>query len=213
MGKCLTIVKLVGIGSLGITSGSYFLTSFQLIPKIVANTAGDYKSLKEKICKLFVSLRLSFWSLGSISSYLFYQAYSKSPSYGKHPYLIYAALTFPIALGYNYYYSFNNEQKLIKNEEEKIIYRQEKKTVTEVSNPEEDTSPLDNSSYNDLGNQTPKLEEKEVEVTVPVVNRVELAEETYKSILSQISESHLYTGVILGTGFLLSVIGYIGDNV
>ena len=213
MGKCLTIVKLVGIGSLGLTSGSYLLTSFNIIPSVVAKTTGDYSSLKEKISKLFVSLRLGFWSLGSLSSYLFYQAYAKSPAYGKHPYLIYAALAFPIALGYNYFYAFGEEQKLIKNEEEKIIYRHQKKTVKEVISPEEDTSPLDNSSYNDLGSQTPKLEEKEVDVQVPVVNKVELAEETYKSILSEVATSHLYTGAILGTGFFLSIIGYFGDNV
>jgi hypothetical protein len=211
MGKCLTIVKLVGIGSLGVSSGIYLLSSWKYIPKTI-NNSKTVEQLKQKISKFITNLRLSFWSLGSLSTYLLYQAYTRSPSYGKHPYLIYAALTFPIASIFNYYYSFNNEQKLITDAEEKIIYRTEKKIIKDVQNPEEETSPLDNSVYNDLGHQSPKITEREVDVEVPHLSKVELAEETYKSILSNLNTHYLYSGIILGTGFILGVIGYVGDN-
>lgn len=210
MGKCLTIVKLVGIGSLGISSGAFLVSSLSYVPK-AANSL-QLGELKVKVSKLITGLRLGFWGLGSLASYLLYEAYARSPVYGKHPYLIYAALSFPVALAYNYYYAFSDEQKLVKDSEEKIIYRTEKKKVEKVVSPEEDKSPLDNSVYNDLGNRDPKVEETEVDVEVPTVSQVELSEPTFKELLSTVSESHLYTGAILGVGFLLGSIGYIGDN-
>lgn len=207
----MTIVKLVGIGSLGLSSSAYLYSAW-ILPKIAENTSITYDSLKEKVTTHITSLRLSFWSLGSIASYLFYQAYAKSPSYGKHPYLIYAALSFPIALIYNYYFAFTKEQSLLNNEETKIIYHTETKTVKEVEAPEQEKSPLDNSVYNDLGNNTPKVSEREVEVQVPTESKVELAEETFKSLLATVNQSYVYTSGILGAGFILSVIGYVGDN-
>lgn len=210
MGKCLTIAKLIGIGSLGISSGAFLVSSLSCVPK-AAKTL-QLADLKAKVSKLITSLRLGFWGLGSLASYLLYQAYARSPAYGKHPYLLYAALAFPIALTYNYYFAFSDEQKLVSDSEEKVIYRTEKKVVEKVVSPEEDKSPLDNSVYNDLGSRDPKVEETEIEVEVPTVSKVELSEETFKSLLSTVSENHLYTGAILGVGFLLGSVGYIGDN-
>lgn len=211
MGKCLTIVKLVGIGSLGLSS-SAFLYSSWILPKLAENSSVAYSTLKEKVTTHITTLRISFWSLGSIASYLFYQAYTRSPSYGKHPYLIYAALSFPIALLYNYFFAFSAEQSLLNNEETKIIYHTEKRTVKEVEAPEQEKSPLDDSVYNDLGNNTPKVSEKEIEIQVPTESKVELAEVTYKSLLANVNENYLYTSGILGVGFVLSIIGYVGDN-
>lgn len=212
MGKCLTIVKLVGIGSLGIASGSYILSSLSCVPDILKVANNSFDKLKTDISNVITSLRLTFWGLGSLSTYLFYQAYTRSPVYGKHPYLIYAALTFPAALIYNYYFAFNDEQKLLSDSEEKIIYKKEKQVVEKLVEPEEDTSPLDNSVYNDLGSRSPKVEKSEVEVEVPVVSKVGLSEESYKGLLKTVNDGHLYTGIILGIGFLLSAVGYIGDN-
>lgn len=211
MGKCLTIVKLVGIGSLGLSTGALLLSSSTCIPGILTKSE-NVASLKEKVSKLIVNLRLGFWSLGSLATYLFYQAYTYSPAYGKHPYLIYAAAAFPIALVFNCYFAFAEEQKLINDSEEQVMYKTEKKTVKELAPSEEENSPLDNSVYNDLGTQAPKYLEKEIEVQVPHTVKIELAEETYKSILSNVSKNYLYSAAIMGTGFLISAVGYIGDS-
>ncbi|KAG0684402.1 hypothetical protein C6P40_002913 [Pichia californica] len=211
MGKCLTIVKLVGIGSLGISSGTFLLSSLACVPDIIKEIK-DSEQFKQDISKVITSLRLGFWSLGSISTYLLYQAYAKSPLYAKHPYLIYAALTFPIALIYNYYFNYSNEQEILTDSRDEIIYKKEKKIIEKIVEPEVDTSPLDNSVYNDLGNRSPKIEKSEIEVEVPVVSKVSLSSNEYKSLLNIVNKSHLYTGIILGAGFLLGSIGYIGDN-
>lgn len=211
MGKCLTIVKLVGIGSLGLSSGAFFLSSKYSIPSIIKSSEA-FSETKEKVTTLISKLRLSFWGLGSLASWLFYQAYTYSPSHGKHPYFIYAALTFPITLAFNYYYTFNNEQKLIKDEEKRIVYKKEKQIVKKVITPEEENSPLDNSSYNDLGTREPKVEETQLEIDVPVLEKIELTEDSFLSVLSTVSQNYLCSGSIMGIGFLLAAIGYAGDN-
>lgn len=209
MGKCLTIAKLVGIGSIGISSSTFLLSSLACVPDIIREIK-DSKEFEDDISKVITTLRLGFWGLGSLSTYLLYEAYVRSPIYGKHPYLLYAAFTFPIALIYNYYFSFNDEQKLLSNSDNSVTYKKEKKIVEKVITPEEDTSPLDNSVYNDLGSREPKVEKTEVEVNVPIISNLSFDE--YKSLLESINQSHLITGLILGAGFLLGCVGYVGDN-
>lgn len=211
MGKCLTIVKLVGIGSLGLSSSIFLISSYKSVPALL-NKSETVTQLKEKVSSLITKLRLSFWSLGSLATYLFYQAYACSPSYGKHPYLVYSALAFPIALIFNYYYNYSDEQKLISDTEETIIYKTEKKIIQEIQTPEEETSPLDNSVYNDLGSSSPKVVEKEIDIQVPHVSKIEIDEVSYKSLLSSVRRNYLYSGIIMGSGSLLGLIGYAGDN-
>lgn len=208
MGKCLTIVKLVGIGSLGLSSTAFFISAHYCVPTILKSKNDE---IKAKITKLISNLRLSFWGLGSIATYLFYQAYTRSPSFGQHPYLIYAALTFPCALIYNYYGNFNTEQILINDENEKITYRKEKKIVEKVIQPEEETSPLDNSVYNDLGTREPKVEKVEIEVDVPVVEKETLSTDDFNTQIDLMNNGHIISGVIMGFGCLLSIIGYFGE--
>lgn len=211
MGKCLTIVKLVGIGSLGLSSSLFLYSSQIQVPELLKSSGSPTAEFKNKLTSIITIIRGQFWSLGSIASYLLYQAYTNSPSYGKHPYLIYAALSFPIALAYNYYSTFTNEQKILNNTEEETTYTTETRVVKETVPQPEETSNLDNSNYNILG-ESPKVVEKEVQVEVPTVKKIALTEATLNSILPSILESYYNSGAILGAGFLLGLIGYIGDN-
>lgn len=211
MGKCLTIIKLVGIGSLGLSSSLFLYSSQIQVPDLLKTTGSPTAEFKSKFASIITFIRAQFWSLGAVSSYLLYQAYTYSPSYGKHPYLIYAALSFPIALVYNYFTTFGNEQKVLNNKEEETTYTTETKIVKETIPQPEETSNLDNSNYNILG-ESPKVVEKEVQIEVPVVKEIALTEATLNSILPTILENYYNSGAILGAGFLLGLIGYIGDN-
>lgn len=211
MGKCLTIVKLVGIGSLGLSSGLFLYASQLQVPQLLKASGTPTLEFKKKLSTIITTVRAQFWSLGSLASYLFYQAYTRSPSFGKHPYLVYAGLVFPIALAYNYYFAFNNEQMILNNTEDETTYTTETKIVKTTVPAQEEASTLDNSSYNILG-ESPKIVEKEVQVEVPTTSKVELTEATFNDILPVVLDSYYASGAILGAGFLMAAVGYIGDN-
>ncbi|GMM31700.1 hypothetical protein DAMA08_044450 [Martiniozyma asiatica (nom. inval.)] len=180
MGKCLTIVKLSAITSLGLSTAAYGYVSQKL-----ENPAGG----------IILNLRKCIFALGSISTYLFYQAYTRSPAWGKHPYLLYAAAAIPIALGTSYGLTdaYKNEQRLVNDDTTKTEKVVKKVTV-------EEKSELDGSVYGDVGRPV----EREIveEVTVNDLG----------AIVQNLKQRYLYNAVIVGTGFLLSVVGYLGDN-
>lgn len=209
MGTCLTISKLVGIGSLGIPTANYIYSAEVVIPKILKGDVTSDES-KKQITSLIVRARGLFWGAGSLASFLFYESFKCAPPELKHPYLIYSALIVPIGLLYNYYNLYDTEQALVDSSEGKPLteYKTVKKTVAEPA--EEESSPLDNSSYGDLGK--PQTKEKVVEEKVPVEvpAKVLTADET-KAKLLELKKGYLYSGAIVGLGFLLSLVGYLGE--
>ncbi|VEU19510.1 DEKNAAC100510 [Brettanomyces naardenensis] len=216
MGKCLTIVKLIGVGSLGLSGTNFFYSAEALIPQILKSEDVTSDKSKKQITDLIVRARGVFWGLGGLASYLFYQAFKSSPPAGKHPYLIYSALIAPIALLFNYYWVFESEAKLLESSspEPKVTYQKVKRTIKRKKLADSEPSPLDNSVYSDLG-KIPEVEEEiEVEEEVPVTEKpIVLSNEETKSELQTLQKSYLYSGIIVVLGFVLSTIGYVGDRV
>lgn len=215
MGKCLTIVKLVGIGSLGIAGANYLYSAKALIPKILSLHDLTSTKAKNSITNLIVRARSLFWSFGSIASYLFYEAFKCSSPTGRHPYLVYAALIPPLGLLFNYYWVFGSEAKLLEScsGEPHVTYKKVKKMVKTKKPVESEKSPLDNSEYSDLGNPPEAEEETEVEEEVPVTEpAVILSASETKTELEKLKVGYFYTGMIATFGFALSAIGYWGDQ-
>ncbi|GME69878.1 unnamed protein product [[Candida] boidinii] len=116
MGKCITIIKLVGTGSVGIASSYLVYNSIDVIRNLIPNVnilENDNK-LTSKITKLVRSSRFIFTSLSLISLRLFTLAYTHSNASGKHPYLIYASVTIPLSIISYYFNCFKFEQNLLK---------------------------------------------------------------------------------------------------
>ncbi|QPG76858.1 hypothetical protein FOA43_004252 [Brettanomyces nanus] len=216
MGKCLTIVKLVGIGSLGIAGANFLYSAKALIPHLLVLDNLRSETTKKQITDLIVKTRSVFWSLGALATFLFYEAFKCSPPAGKHPYLIYTSLIAPLGLVYNYYWVFDSEARLLESSssEPKITYKKVKKLVKVKKPAQAEKSPLDNSVYSDLGNVPVVEEEVEVEEEVPVHQEpTALSNTQTKHELSNLKIGYTYSSFITGFGFILSIIGFIGDRV
>ncbi|OWB79438.1 hydrolase activity protein [[Candida] boidinii] len=120
MGKCITIIKLVGTGSVGIASSYLLYNSIDIIKNLIPNiniiqeNDKTKNSITSKIIKLINSNRLLFTSFSLISLRLFSLAYTHSNKSGKHPYLIYASITIPLSIISYYLNCFKFEQNLLK---------------------------------------------------------------------------------------------------
>lgn len=117
-GVCVATVKVIGVSSLGLLTGSISLNAYQEIPNLInklnLNIVSVLKaSTIDSVLNLISVSKLTALSLGTLSSALLSLAYVVSPPKGKHPYLIYAALGAPVALFSAYYQSVGAERKLI----------------------------------------------------------------------------------------------------
>ena len=64
MGKCLTIVKLIGIGSLGLSSAAFLVSNYKLVPDVLKVSSSSVETLKNKASKL---LRFYVCSFGLLA--------------------------------------------------------------------------------------------------------------------------------------------------
>lgn len=95
MGVCLAVVKIVGVGSLGILTGQLINQSCQTIPLLESISATT--SVKEYVDKLIAKTCCSVITLGGLAAALFSMAFFKAPQKYRHPYLLYAAAGAPLA--------------------------------------------------------------------------------------------------------------------
>lgn len=218
MGKCLTIVKVVGAGSLGICAANYLYSAKLLIPRLLGIADLGSKRSRSQITGMIMRARTIFWGLGSVATYLFYEAFKCSSAAGKHPYLVYSAIAAPLGLLFNYYWVYDSEAKLLDScDESDFVY----KTVSKpekTQKPAEEKSSLDDSVYSDLGN-APELQtdakattEQDVKVQNVKVPRVRLSKDQTKTELQNLKIGYFYSGVIIAVGFLISSIGFSGDK-
>lgn len=205
MGKCLTIVKLVGVGSLGIATFAaggalYALTRFQ---------AG--KMDRKPLLDLTRYVEYAIAGLGSVASYLFYTAFARAKSYEQHPYLLYAAMAFPVTLGAWYYAVMPHQGELKSNSVTKTVIKKEKKVVRELVPSSDEKSPLDDSTYGDLGNSEPIYKQVEVEVDVPTTVVVDLDSVSLAELTRKLKCGFVYCASALGLGLFISVVGFLGE--
>lgn len=216
MGKCLTIIKLVGVGSLGLSTAAVLFTSATISKYTQASSQEQQKVVstgdKSSLLKLINIAKCTVLGLGSLASYLFYMAFTRAPMYERHPYLIYSALSFPVSLGLWYFTSSGLESQLKSNTTTQTVIKKQKKIVKELVPSSDEKSPLDNSTYGDLGEREPVYRDVEVEVEEPTQVTIELDDKSVLQILDDLSNGYLYYPcTALGAGLLFSLIGYLGE--
>jgi len=211
MGKCLTIVKLVGAGSLGISAANYLYSAKLLIPRLLGIDDLGSKRSRSQIKGMIMKARSIFWGLGSVATYLFYEAFKCSSAAGKHPYLIYSAIVAPLGILFNYYWVYGSEAKLLDSCDDSDFTYKKVNTSQKKQKPEEEKSSLDDSVYSVLGTAPESQSDNSGEQSVRVP-RVRLSKEQTKTELQNLKIGYFYSGVIIAVGFLISSIGFSGDK-
>lgn len=117
MGTCITAVKFVGATSLGLLTGLLAYQSLQAIPDLIAQlnlqVGITAASLLLTAAKTNVYIgRIVNLLLAAVASGLFYTAYK----YERHPYLLYAALGAPLAVGSAHSAAWKPELRLLKRQ-------------------------------------------------------------------------------------------------
>lgn len=107
MGRCLIVIKVAGVTSLGLLTGSFAYQFWAAIPDLIRqlNTASASRNqlTLSTISNAFCVSNVVNLALAVSSTGLFTMAYRSAALSGKHPYLLYSALVAPLALVSLYY--------------------------------------------------------------------------------------------------------------
>ncbi|KAG7846754.1 hypothetical protein KL941_002547 [Ogataea angusta] len=207
MVSCLRIVKLVGIGSLGLATSSFGLAAYNAVPDLINSTKLsilDSRELRNRFRGLLVQVRSILAVFGTAASVLFSMAYTRSPVTGKHPYLVYAALGAPLCAAHYCYGVLPLELQIFRSPQK----RDPGALPAKTSKTDDLTSPLDNSVYNDLGTESDAVREEPAEDEQ--FQELELKTETIAR-LQALKLGYSYSSLISGAALLLATIGYLGD--
>ncbi|RCK54880.1 hypothetical protein Cantr_04584 [Candida viswanathii] len=120
-GTCITTIKLLGVGSLGLLTSSIIYQSLSNLPELIHqfnaqfnSSSIDYFNKKlENLKQNIFNNRLINGVLAALTTGLFTVAFKYSPVHEKHPYLIYASIGAPLSLIGLYYNNWNYEQKIL----------------------------------------------------------------------------------------------------
>lgn len=127
-GTCITTIKLLGVGSLGLLSSSIIYQSLTKLPEFIHQFNCQFNTDKDNGTNSSITLfeqqlyrlkniifgnRLINGALTTISTGLFALAFKYSVSNERHPYLIYAALGAPLSLISLYYNIYSVEEKIL----------------------------------------------------------------------------------------------------
>ncbi|EGV62165.1 hypothetical protein CANTEDRAFT_95056, partial [Yamadazyma tenuis ATCC 10573] len=98
-GTCVNSIKIIGVGSLGLLSGSLAYQSIKLIPQLIEEVSSSVSNATYSNIRLgkFISRVLV-----GLSTTCFYLAYKYSPGNEKHPYLLYALVGGILSYGYTF---------------------------------------------------------------------------------------------------------------
>lgn len=110
-GTCVNTIKLIGLGSLGLLTGSLAYQSVQVIPKLIHEL--NYH-VTNKGWSLVKCGKLLNRVLLGVATSCFVLSYRYSPVSEQHPYLIYALLGSCGSFGYTYIQSCKHEKTLNK---------------------------------------------------------------------------------------------------
>lgn len=230
-------IKIIGVGSLGLLSGSLIYQSLETIPQWISQI--NKYSYDDGFINRLISIKLDVNTnriinivLGGLSSCLFGLSYISSSIHEKHPYLLYLSLIGPLTLGTLYYYNFNNFQKI----SSKLALEQENsKFEKQAVKSEQDSQKLDPDLLvsDDLGKSYIHVSEDESTTSTPSISSpsspkisdggytedLKIDQEINQTLIKrefindlQNMEASYYIGSsISGLGFLLSLVGIVGD--
>lgn len=119
MGRCPSTIKVAGVTSLGLLTGSLAFQSWQMIPLLIRQLNGvstneQTLSILGSVSNTFTLTNIINLALAVCSTGLFTMAYKYATPSAKHPYLIYSALGAPVAL-ITFFYGGCTAQRDIRN--------------------------------------------------------------------------------------------------
>ncbi|KAI3404479.1 hypothetical protein KGF56_002671 [Candida oxycetoniae] len=122
--SCISTIKLLGLGSLGLLTTSIIYQSIQNIPQLIDGINSIYQlnlsTLNHQILKTkqyILGSRIINGVLTGLSTLFFSLAFKYSAVDEKHPYLIYAAIGAPLSLFGLYYKAWIYEDKILSKSE------------------------------------------------------------------------------------------------
>ncbi|EMG49326.1 ATG33 Autophagy-related protein 33 [Candida maltosa Xu316] len=147
-GTCITTIKFLGVGSLGLLTSSIVYQSITNLPNLIQQfncqfqpsaSTSAIELFNQQLSKLKTFIfgnRLINGGLTVLSTALFTLAFKYSPVYEKHPYLIYSALGAPLTLIVLYFKNWNYEATLLSKKPVELKTNESKEKVNH--NEEED---------------------------------------------------------------------------
>lgn len=197
MGTCITVIKLIGAGSLGIATGTLAFSSYKMLPGLIQDHSSSISKFQQMVSYTVNFTRLSFITLGSLASSAFFMLFKYSALRGKHPYLIYAAIAFPLSLIPAAYQAYTTNTSFLGLPQ-----------LPKLPAPSKSfTSNLDNSMYLDLG-RTSSLDDEEDEQDPENAIIKKQIEINLKSLQS----TYKIAASITGAAFAIATIGIAGDK-
>ncbi|ODV94557.1 hypothetical protein PACTADRAFT_50434 [Pachysolen tannophilus NRRL Y-2460] len=214
MGKCITTIKVIGTASLGLATGTAGIISLKALPNLISkNDEYSVTNFANAIIGLIYKARFALLSFGSLATSSLLLGFFQSPTRGQHPYLIYAAVGFPISLVYYAFKNFSVEKKLlaIKEKEAAIPTLKKKNQKNDGSKEKKEfQSSLDNSIYQDIASSTSQEDEDEGDVEDEVAHAIIKKEATLD--LKKVQYNYKIITGIIGFAFAISTVGLIGDK-
>lgn len=216
-GTCITTIKLVGVGSLGLLTGSLALQAVNVIPELIRELniklESGYSNLNVLKYGKYVNTGLLHLGVGCL-----YLAYNYSPVNEKHPYLIYSILGGIIGFGYTYYQTWNYEKSIETFE----IPKPQNVGVVQIEKEDDlsksyiHVSDDDSSTTNSTApNLTPNSPNPTLDTDANIDTEINLTlykKETIKNLENIQANYYIGAGLFAFT-FLISSVGLVGDFV
>ncbi|RLV91499.1 hypothetical protein JA1_003879 [Spathaspora sp. JA1] len=140
-GTCISTIKVLGWGSLGLLTTSLTYQSAYQIPQFITKitrdvvdhtTSSTFQSqLKDVLCSI-VGSRIVNITLGVLATGLFSIAYGYSPIDEKHPYLLYSSIGAPLAVVGLYFRVYKYETRILGNKNKQGKTKKKSETVAKV---------------------------------------------------------------------------------
>lgn len=221
MGACLASVKVLGVGSLGLLSSSLVYQCWQTIPGLISALSNAPLKSKAELSKTkdkVITTRLTNAVLGGVSCVLFGLAYVYSPNSEKHPYLLYAGLIGPLSLASLYQYNFSKADD-VEEPAQPAPQNDKPQQKPEVTQAEPDdisrsyihVSEDESSAISTPTTTVPNSPQLVVDDKIDEEVNQALIKKEFMLDLENIGYSFKVGSVVSGFGFLLSVIGIVGD--
>ncbi|CAK9439697.1 uncharacterized protein LODBEIA_P37970 [Lodderomyces beijingensis] len=200
-GTCISTIKVLGLGSLGLLTTSIIYQSIQNIPQLINQINSIYQfnlsQLNHQIYKtktFILGSRIVNGLLTGLSTVLFSLAFKYSSADEKHPYLIYAAIGAPLSLLGLYYNAWFAEDKILSKDGNGSFLKQQKKkhtkfasSTTTVTNPSSVATP-------DIDYEEGEVQDdEEDDESAEVISKVNTADELGRSYVHLSDESGIST--------------------
>lgn len=198
MGRCITLIKVGGILSLGAVSSVLSLSAFYGVSQLQELVQYDQTTFAGKFQKLVNVTRVALCGFGSLSSWLFFTAFTKSASRGKHPYLVYAALGFPVTLLAYALTAVPREQNTLR-----IKFSPQKPSKQKT----QEVSPLDDSVYGEV-----RSEEEDAAGAVEHEVELSIKRNEARNNMEGLKNGYSVASAISWIAFAIAAVGITGDK-